>query len=68
MRSFSYRYELRRGQEVLATGHFNRDTSLATGDRITINGRDGIVRSIEPQLGEPEQLLIIHLLRATDMS
>jgi hypothetical protein len=68
MGSFGYRYELERGDEVLATGHLNRDTPLATGDRITINGRDGIVRAIEPQLGEPEQRLVIQLLRATDAS
>jgi hypothetical protein len=68
MGSFGYRYELNRGEEVLATGRLNRDTPLATGDRITINGRDGIVRAIEPQLGEPEQRLVIQLLRATDTS
>jgi hypothetical protein len=61
--SFSYRYELKRGDEVLATGHLNRDTPLNTGDRIGVNGREGIVRLIEPQLGEPEQRLVIQLLR-----
>jgi hypothetical protein len=61
--SFSYRYELKRGDEVLATGHLNRDTPLNTGDRISVNGRVGIVRLIEPQLGEPEQRLVIQLLR-----
>ena len=67
MASFSYRYELKRGDEVLATGHLNRDTPLATGDRITVNGREGIVRAIEPQLGEREQRLVIQLLRDSDM-
>jgi len=64
--SFSYRYELKSGDETLATGHLNRDTPLATGDRITVNGRDGIVRVIEPQLGEREQRLVIQLLRYSD--
>jgi len=64
--SFSYRYELKRGDKTLATGHLNRDTPLATGDRITVNGRDGIVRVIEPQLGEREQRLVIQLLRDSD--
>jgi hypothetical protein len=66
--SFSYRYELKRSDQLLATGHLNRDTPLATGDRITINGRQGIVRLIEPQLGEPEQRLVIQLLRDPDAS
>ena len=66
MASFSYRYELKSGDETLATGHLNRDTPLATGDRITVNGRDGIVRVIEPQLGEREQRLVIQLLRYSD--
>jgi hypothetical protein len=66
--SFSYRYELKRGDEMLATGHLNRDTPLDTGDRITINGHEGIVRVIEPQLREPEQRLVIQLLRDTDTS
>ena len=66
MGSFSYRYELKRGDETLATGHLNRDTPLAPGDRITVNGRDGIVRVIEPQLGEREQRLVIQLLRDSD--
>jgi hypothetical protein len=63
VRSFSYRYELKRADEVLATGHLNRDTPLAAGDRITINGREGIVRSVEPSFGTLEQRLVIQLLR-----
>jgi hypothetical protein len=66
--SFSYRYELKRGEEVLATGHLNRDTALNTGDRVSVNGRVGIVRLIEPQLGEPEQRLVIQLLRDSGTS
>jgi hypothetical protein len=68
MGSSSYRYELKRGEEVLATGHLSRDSPLAVGDRIAVNGREGIVRVIEPQLGESEQRLVIQLLRDTDAS
>jgi hypothetical protein len=57
--SFSYRYELKRGEEVLATGHLSRDTPLAVGERTAINGRAGIVRAIELQLGEREQRVVI---------
>jgi hypothetical protein len=61
--SFTYRYELKRGDEALATGHLNRDTPLTVGDRTTINGRAGIVRLVELQLGDREQRVVIQLLR-----
>ncbi len=64
--SFSYRHELKRGEEVLATGHLSSDTPLAVGERTTINGRAGIVRAIELQLGEREQRVVIQLLCDTD--
>ena len=63
-----YRFELKRGGELLATGHLNRDTALNTGDRITVNGGKGIVRAIEPQLGERAQRVVIQLLRDADAS
>jgi hypothetical protein len=66
--SFSYRYELKRGDEVLATGHLNGDTPLAAGDRITVNGREGIVRSVEPSFRTLEQRLVIQLLRDSNRS
>ena len=34
-----YRYELRRGDEVIATGHFSREQPLEVGERITIGSR-----------------------------
>lgn len=46
-----YRYELRRGDEVIATGHLTRQQPLAVGDWISIAGRTGAVRGIEPLLG-----------------
>jgi len=62
----SYRYELRRGDEVLATGHLSSEQPLAVGDRITVNGRDGIVRTVEPLLADTEKRLVIQLLRPDD--
>ena len=37
-----YRYELRRGEEVIATGHLSREESLEVGERITIGSQSGI--------------------------
>ncbi len=45
-----YRYELRRGEDLIATGHLSRDQPLEVGDRITIGSRAGIVRDVEPCL------------------
>jgi hypothetical protein len=58
-----YRYELRRGDEVLATGHLSRELPLEVGDRIEIGGQPGIVRAIEPLLGERELRLVVQLVR-----
>jgi len=58
-----YRYELRRGEEVIATGHLSREQPLEVGDRIVIGGRAGIVRSVEPLLGERELHLVVQLIR-----
>ena len=58
-----YRYELRRGDEVIATGHLSREQPLEVGDRITIGSRVGIVRVVEPLLGEHELRLVVQLTR-----
>lgn len=58
-----YRYELRRGDEVIATGHFSREQPLEVGERITIGSQSGIVRAIEPLLRERELRLVVQLLR-----
>ena len=65
MRSASYRYELRRGDEIIATGHLPHDTPLEVGDRITIGTAQGIVREIDPILGESESRLVVQLIPAT---
>jgi hypothetical protein len=59
---FDYRYELRRGEEVVATGHL-RERPFEVGERIVIGGQPGIVRSVEPLLGERELRLVVQLLR-----
>jgi len=58
-----YRYELRRGDEVVATGHLSREQPLDVGDRIEIGGKPGIVRAIQPLLGELELRLVVQLVR-----
>jgi hypothetical protein len=56
-----YRYELRRGDQVIATGHLTRGQPREVGDRISIGGRTGTVRRIEPLLGEYELRLVVQL-------
>jgi hypothetical protein len=58
-----YRYELRRGEEVIATGHLAREQPLEVGERIAIGSHSGIVRAIEPLLHERELRLVVHLWR-----
>ncbi len=67
MAGFNYRYELRRGDEVLATGHLSRDEPLEVGERLVIGGQPGIVRTIAPLLGERELHLVVQLLRDADV-
>jgi hypothetical protein len=59
----NYLYELRRGDEVIATGRLSREPPLQVGERITIGSRSGIVRSVEPLLGERELRLVVQLTR-----
>jgi hypothetical protein len=61
MPGVAYRYELRRGDKVIATGHMTREHALEAGDEITIGKKVGIVRSIEPRLGETELHLVVQL-------
>jgi hypothetical protein len=62
-----YRYELRRGDEVIATGHLSSEQPLKVGESITIGSQSGIVRAIEPLLGE-RKLRLIMQLRRDDLS
>ena len=63
MAGFAYRYELRRGDEVIATGRMTRERALEVGERITLSERLGVVRSIEPVLSERDLHIVIQLFR-----
>jgi hypothetical protein len=56
-----YRYELRRGDDVIATGHLSRELPLEVGERIAIGARMGIMRSVEPLLAEHELRFVIQI-------
>jgi hypothetical protein len=58
-----YRYELRRGDEVIATGQLSSEQPLEVGERSAIGSRSGMVRSIVPLLGERELRLVVQLRR-----
>jgi hypothetical protein len=58
-----YRYELRRGEEVIATGHLSREQPLEVGERLAIGSHSGIVRAIEPLLHERELRVVVQLRR-----
>ena len=58
-----YRYELRRGDNLIATGHLSREQPLEIGEAITIGIQEGIVRTVEPLLGEHELRLVVQLSR-----
>jgi len=60
---FAYRYELRRGEVVVSTGHLMREQALEVGERLEIGGVLGIVRAVEPMLGEREFRLVVQLWR-----
>jgi hypothetical protein len=61
MPRFNYRYELRRGDEIVATGHVSREQPLEVGERLEIGGQAGTVRTIEALLAERELRLVVQL-------
>jgi len=63
MTSVEYWYELRRGEEVVATGRLVEERPLEVGERVVVGGRPGIARVIEPLLGRREERLVVQLLR-----
>ena len=63
MSAVVYRYELRRGDEVVATGHLSHERALEVGERLMIGGSEGIVRTVEPLLFEREQRLGVQFVR-----
>jgi hypothetical protein len=63
MPTLDYRYELRRGDEIVATGHLSHVQPLEVGQRVEVAGQTGIVRTVEPILGQRELRLIVQLRR-----
>ena len=60
-----YRYELRHGDEVVATGRLIHEASLEVGERIRIGNSEGIVRDVAPILGGDELRLVVQFLLGT---
>lgn len=58
----TYIYELHRGDEIAATGHFTSEGAVEIGDRVDILGRLGIVQSIVPIRSQTEDRLVVQLL------
>jgi len=58
-----YAYELRRGNEVLATGQLSADDVYEVGDDVEIAGWSGIVRDVQPQPGSGMDRLIVQVKR-----
>jgi hypothetical protein len=56
-----YRYELRRDDEIVATGHLILDTPVSAGDPIAIGSSRGTVRDVQPIYGQQERRLVIDL-------
>jgi len=46
--TFAYRFELRRGEEVVSTGHPTREQELKVGRRLELGGEVGVVLAVEP--------------------
>lgn len=63
MPAFEYRYELRRGDEIVATGHLTREQPFEVDERVVIAGSAGTVRAVEPVLGERELRLVVQVWR-----
>jgi hypothetical protein len=68
MGAVEYRYELRRGDELVATGRLAREEPLETGQVVEIAGHVGAVRSVEPILGERELRVVVRLVEGANGS
>jgi hypothetical protein len=56
-----YRYELRRGDEILATGHLTNEESFEAGQPIKIGKREGVIHTVSPVLGESALRIVVQL-------
>ena len=57
----TYRYELRRGDEIVATGHLTNEEPLEVGQSLSIGNRQGVIQAIEPTLSAPELRVVVQL-------
>ena len=62
MAATTYRYELRNGETIAATGHLTYETPLELGDTVTIGKLSGVVRELGPRLPEGEYRLVVQLV------
>lgn len=63
-----YIYEVRRGEELLATGRLTDERELTTGDEVEIAGWGGIVRDAIPIPQKREVRLVIQVPRQDSRS
>jgi hypothetical protein len=56
-----YMFELRRGEEIVATGHLTNDESLQVGQLLNIGSHKGVIRTIEPVLRGSELRVVVQL-------
>jgi len=59
-------YELKRGEEVVATGRLSGDRRYLVGDRVEVAGWAGIVRDVLPIGESGEQRLLVQVQRGED--
>ncbi|HWE80071.1 MAG TPA: hypothetical protein VG265_00340 [Gaiellaceae bacterium] len=57
----TYRYELREGDSVLATGHISFELPLEVGDPVEVGRRRGVVRDLGPRDANGETRLVVQL-------
>jgi hypothetical protein len=57
----AYRYELRRGDEIVATGHLTNEEPLEIGQTLRIGISEGVIRTIEPLVRDSELRIVVQL-------
>ncbi len=57
----SYRYELREGDVIIATGHISYEVPLELGDLVTLGKTRGVVRDLGPRVAGGEVRLVLQL-------
>jgi hypothetical protein len=57
--SLTYEYELREGDEVIATGRLTVDHPLAVSERVAIGARTGVVVELLPRIHGREERAIL---------